>query len=214
MLRYLKMDLIAACVAVTSLFLMQRPPVEPQPVSTPVVFSAPVSAGVAQGLPLEKNTEKNIEKKKTAHPLRTAIANLGMASWYGSVLEGHTTASGEIFHKDMMTACHPTLPFGTIVRVVDVHSGKSVVVRINDRGILFPERIIDLSSGAANELGILRAGVAKVRLEILKKVDGVNPKNEHAEGDHMARNAEVGLVTGLPAALPETKIAALEPAGR
>ena len=79
-----------------------------------------------------------------------------------------------------------------MVRVVDVHSGKSVVVRINDRGVLFPERIIDLSSAAAIELGILRSGVAKVRLEILKKVD--------AKHDEPARSAEMGLAADLPQA--------------
>jgi rare lipoprotein A len=192
LLRYLKMDLIAACVAVTSLFLMHRPSAQPEPAYAPTVFSAPVSAGVAPNLATAK--------KKTAHPFRTAIANLGMASWYGAVLEGHRTASGEIFHKDELTACHPTLPFGTMVRVVDVHSGKSVVVRINDRGVLFPERIIDLSSAAAIELGILRSGVAKVRLEILKKVD--------AKHDEPARTAEMGLAADLPQAK------SLDPVGR
>ncbi len=100
----------------------------------------------------------------------SSISNLGIASWYGSVLNGHKTASGEIFDKDKRTACHRTLPFGTMVRVVDVNSGKSVVVKINDRGVLNADRIIDLSSAAAQDLGILRAGVAKVRLEILSKV--------------------------------------------
>ena len=95
------------------------------------------------------------------HPLR------GIASWYGSVLHGHTTASGEIFDESMMTACHRTLPFGTMVRVTDEASAKSVVVRINDRGVLNADRVIDLSTAAATKLGILRSGVAHVRLEVL-----------------------------------------------
>ncbi|NYF78327.1 septal ring lytic transglycosylase RlpA family protein [Granulicella arctica] len=99
-------------------------------------------------------------------------ANVGLASWYGAVLNGHKTASGETFDMNQMTACHRTLPFGTIVRVVDLNSGKSVVVRINDRGVLFKERIIDLSRGAADMLGIRRAGVANVRLEVLPKKQG------------------------------------------
>ncbi|SFS04285.1 rare lipoprotein A [Granulicella pectinivorans] len=156
MLRYLKMDLIAAVVAVGTFFIPQRAiqmPVTPavQVVSTPVAQ--------ANIVPIAK---------KTRHPFQM-MANLGNASWYGAVLEGHRTASGETFRKEEMTAAHRTLPFGTLVRVVDVKSGKSVVVRINDRGVLFPDRIIDLSSGAAEGLGILRSGVAKVRLEILKK---------------------------------------------
>ncbi len=67
-----------------------------------------------------------------------------------------------------MTACHRTLPFGTMVRVTDTSSQRSVVVRINDRGVLNADRVIDLSSGAAEKLGILRSGLASVRLEVLK----------------------------------------------
>jgi rare lipoprotein A len=157
LLRYLKMDLIAACVAVGSFFFIPQ-----RPIQMPVT---PVSQVVAA--PSEQEHVVPIAKK-TRHPFQM-MANLGNASWYGAVLEGHRTASGETFRKDELTAAHRTLPFGTLVRVVDVKSGKSVVVRINDRGVLFPDRIIDLSSGAAEGLGILREGVAKVRLEILKK---------------------------------------------
>jgi len=102
------------------------------------------------------------------------VSNIGMASWYGAVLNGHKTASGETFDMNQMTACHRTLPFGTMVRVVDLHSGKSVIVRINDRGVLFRERIIDLSRGAAEALGIRKAGVASVRLEVLSKKQAAN----------------------------------------
>ena len=96
----------------------------------------------------------------------------GIASWYGEVLDGHTTASGEIFHKEAMTACHPTLPFGTLVRVINLRNRKSVVVRITDRGILFPDRVIDLSSGAATKIGMLRTGIAPVKLEVLRPARG------------------------------------------
>ncbi len=96
----------------------------------------------------------------------------GIASWYGEVLDGHTTASGEIFHKEELTACHPTLPFGTLVRVINLRNRKSVVVRITDRGILFPNRVIDLSSAAAMRIGMLRAGIAPVRLEVLPPARG------------------------------------------
>ena len=96
----------------------------------------------------------------------------GIASWYGEVLDGHATASGEIFHKEAMTACHPTLPFGTLVRVINLRNRKSVVVRITDRGVLFPNRIIDLSSAAAIKIGMLRTGIAPVRLEVLPPARG------------------------------------------
>ena len=88
----------------------------------------------------------------------------GIASWYGEVLDGHTTASGEVFHKDELTACHRTLPFGTLVRVINLHNHKSVVVRITDRGVLFPNRVIDLSSAAAMQIGML--GMARGRTRV------------------------------------------------
>jgi rare lipoprotein A len=91
----------------------------------------------------------------------------GIASWYGAVLNGHRTASGERFDMYAMTACHPTLPFGTIVRVVDQNTKRSVVVRINDRGVLDEGRIIDLSYAAAQELKITKAGLAPVALEVI-----------------------------------------------
>ena len=106
-------------------------------------------------------------KKKLSFLQRAS--NFGVASWYGAVLNGHKTASGETFDMNDLTAAHRTLPFGTMVRVVDLHSGKSVVVRINDRGVLFPERVIDLSVGAAEKLGIRKTGVADVRLDVLSK---------------------------------------------
>jgi rare lipoprotein A len=91
----------------------------------------------------------------------------GIASWYGSVLNGHRTASGERFDMYAMTACHPTLPFGTTVKVIDLNTKRSVVVRINDRGILSEGRIIDLSYAAAQELHITKAGLAPVTLEVI-----------------------------------------------
>ncbi len=133
--------------------------VHQQPAQTlqPLSQSAPV---------LAKNTPGKHLHKAISNPLR------GLASWYGSVLHGHPTASGEIFDETKMTACHNSLPFGTRVRVTDVNSKKSVVVRINDRGVLSPGRVIDLSSGAAERLGILRAGIATVRVDVLKGVSG------------------------------------------
>ena len=91
-----------------------------------------------------------------------------MASWYGGVFNGRKTASGETYDMYAMTACHPSLPFGSIVRVVNVHNHRSVVVRITDRGDLVEEgRIIDLSYGAAQKLGMTWSGLAKVDLQVL-----------------------------------------------
>lgn len=86
----------------------------------------------------------------------------GMASWYGPGFHGWKTASGERFNTGALTAAHKTLPFGTRVRVVNVRTGRSVVVRINDRGPFIRGRVIDLSKAAARAIGM--DGVAPVRL--------------------------------------------------
>jgi rare lipoprotein A len=92
----------------------------------------------------------------------------GLASWYGGVFNGRKTASGELFDMYAMTACHPTLPIGSLVRVVNRTNKRSVVVRITDRGDLVDEgRVIDLSYAAAQQLAMTESGLAKVDLEIL-----------------------------------------------
>lgn len=92
----------------------------------------------------------------------------GEASYYADRFEGRTTSCGELFQQDELTAAHRELPFGTILKVVNLSSGAYTIVRINDRGPWRPHRIIDLSRCAAEQLGILKAGVADVRLEILR----------------------------------------------
>lgn len=92
----------------------------------------------------------------------------GVASWYGGVFNGRKTASGETYDMEAMTACHPSLPFGSIVRVINRRNHRSVVVRITDRGDLVEEgRVIDLSYGAAQKLGITWDGLARVDLQVL-----------------------------------------------
>lgn len=92
----------------------------------------------------------------------------GKASWYGGRFHGRTTASGEPFNKFAMTAAHKTLPFGTRVKVTNKNNGKSVVVRINDRGPYKRGRVIDLSRGAAELIGMIRSGVVPVQIEVLE----------------------------------------------
>ena len=102
-----------------------------------------------------------------AHP-PTPLATTGSASWYGWQFHGRATASGEDYDMFALTAAHQSLPFHTVVRVSLVDGGSSVEVRINDRGPFVDDRIIDLSLGAARELGMLRSGVAQVRLQVLR----------------------------------------------
>lgn len=90
----------------------------------------------------------------------------GVASYYGQKYHGRRTASGEVYDMNKMTAAHRTLPFGLKVRVTELASNRSVVVRINDRGPFIRGRIIDLSRAAAQRLGIIQSGSANVKLEI------------------------------------------------
>jgi rare lipoprotein A len=96
---------------------------------------------------------------------RPFFSEEGRASWYGHGHQGKTTAAGEHFDQNALTGAHRSLPFNTIVRVTDLESGKTVTVRINDRGPFVKGRIIDLSSSAATALGLVKDGIGKVRLD-------------------------------------------------
>ena len=97
----------------------------------------------------------------------------GIASWYGPTFYGHRTANGEMYDGSAMTAAHRTLPMPVNVRVTNLENGKSVVVRVNDRGPYAKGRIIDLSEAAARELDVIRTGTARVRVTYLARADGV-----------------------------------------
>jgi rare lipoprotein A len=94
----------------------------------------------------------------------TQVASHGVASFY---TEGTQTASGEKFDTHELTAAHPTLPFGTRLRVTNVATGRSVTVRVNDRGPFVPGRVVDVSYAAAETLGMVEGGVAKVKLDVV-----------------------------------------------
>ena len=118
----------------------------------------------------DKTTSKTREKSSSRS--RIDISKIpfqfsGLASYYHDKFNGRPTANGEIFDQKLYTAAHKELPFGTLVKVTRISNGKSVTVRINDRGPFVDGRIIDLSYAAALELDIIYAGVAEVVLEIL-----------------------------------------------
>jgi rare lipoprotein A len=102
------------------------------------------------------------------HPGLTGYKETGMASYYAKKFHQRTTASGERFDNYAMTGAHKTLPFGTDVRVTNLNNGKSVTVRINDRGPFVKGRIIDLSRAAFSQIGDLDKGVAKVEIRVVK----------------------------------------------
>jgi rare lipoprotein A len=96
----------------------------------------------------------------------------GKASWYGQDFQGRQTASGETFNMNDLTCAHKTLPLGSLVRVTNLRNQKSVILRVNDRGPMVEDRIIDLSYAAANLIGM--HGIAKVRLEVIHDVAKLN----------------------------------------
>lgn len=106
------------------------------------------------------------------HPGRVLLTLEGIASYYAHDFHGKLTSNGEIFDMHALTAAHRVFPFGTKVRVTNLDNGKSVIVRINDRGPFVEARIIDLSLGAAKELDMIQKGTTRVRLDVLEWGDG------------------------------------------
>ena len=98
----------------------------------------------------------------------------GEATYYSDKYQGRKTASGELYDRSKYTAAHRTLPFGALVQVTNIKSGQSVVVKINDMGPSKESRIIDLSYAAAEAIGVVRAGVAQVRLDVLEEYPKAN----------------------------------------
>jgi rare lipoprotein A len=95
------------------------------------------------------------------------VVQEGLVSWYGAAFHDRPTASGELFDSGELTMAHRTLPFGTKVRVTNLRNGRSVVVRVNDRGPFVGQRIADLSHAAAEQIGLVRRGVTKARIEVI-----------------------------------------------
>jgi len=150
--------------------------------------SPPYDIGMARTgqdalLSAETISDKDLSPEPTREVERAEL--VGQATWYGQRHHGRTTANGESFDMYGFTAAHKTLPFGTVVKVVEVGTRKSVVVRVNDRGPFRSGRIIDLSYAAAREIEITKKGVTQVELEIVHWGDG-------ARGEKHATSAKPG----------------------
>jgi rare lipoprotein A len=146
---------VVACVVATGSATATRPRPDAAPRSGVTPAPAPDDAGRSRVAPAPST------------PAPTPGVQTGQGSWYGDAHHGRKTASGEVYDKNKLTGAHRTLPFGTRVRVTNMDTGRSVVVRINDRGPFADGRIIDVSEAAAREIGILGTGLARVRIEIL-----------------------------------------------
>lgn len=110
---------------------------------------------------------------KTYYPrIPDRYEETGVASWYGDAFHGKPTSNGEVFNMWAMSAAHKTLPLPSVVEVTNLENGRTIRLRVNDRGPFIDGRLIDLSRGAAEELGILRQGMGKVRLRWLGRAEG------------------------------------------
>lgn len=112
---------------------------------------------------------KSEEKDEAQKELSSSFYQIGKASYYSNKFNGRKTASGEIYNSKLYTAAHRSLPFGTKVKVTNLKNGKFVIVKINDRGALRGGRVIDVSRAAAKKLGMIREGVVRVKIEIVKE---------------------------------------------
>jgi hypothetical protein len=153
----------------------QPPQVTPPPAPSPPVLDWPPAPPVS--------VTETPSPPATTPPARRSAARRhveeGIASWYGPGFDGRETANGEVYDQDALTAAHKSLPFGTRVRVTRVATGRQVVVRINDRGPWFEDRVIDLSRAAGAALGLMRPGIAAVRVEVV----GSGPRRSVPPGD-------------------------------
>lgn len=122
---------------------------------------------------------------------------IGIASWYGPGFHGKLTANGEKYNQNSITAAHKLLPFGTKIRVTNLENGRTVVVRINDRGPFLHDRIIDLSKGAAKQVGILDSGTAKVHLSVEGAGNNLNNFTPQNVNSQSARTNDDGFFAGI-----------------
>jgi rare lipoprotein A len=136
--------------------LLARPPAALLVAGTVMLFAC-LLPGSAAGKSKPANATESASQRR----------QIGLASWYGIEHHGRRTASGERFDRGKLTAAHPFLPFLTMLHVTNLGSGRSVLVRVNDRGPSHPGRLIDLSEAAAHEIGMDRSGVARVAITVM-----------------------------------------------
>jgi rare lipoprotein A len=156
--RHVKRALLATSPGIALLSGGSIPAVK---LAVPIAVSATVPVGA------EALAATGPQAEAAPSPPAVLIAEAVEASYYGEEFAGRPTASGEPFQPSLLTAAHRTLPLGSIVQVTDALSGRSVVVRINDRGPFHGDRAIDLSAAAAEQIGLLASGTGKVTLRLI-----------------------------------------------
>ena len=148
-----------------------------------LLLAVSIGAGAGSGSDRTQSTQvkSNEGSTQTSRTVTRKLFQVGAASWYGEQYDGKTTASGEPFDMYDFTAAHATLPLGTFVRVTNLSNGKTVILRVNDRGPFVNGRIIDVSYNAARVLDFLKKGVQRVRLDV----------EEHPAAKLLARNYQM-----------------------
>ena len=152
---------------------------------------AGTTGGVSKG-DYKVGTPYRIKGKKYYPEVDYAYNKTGIASWYGPNFHGKMTANGELFNQNDLTAAHKTLPLPSIVRVTNLENGRSLVVRVNDRGPYAHKRIIDMSKRSAKHLGFKNKGTARVRVQVLeaesRMVADMAKKGRSTRGMEIAMN--------------------------
>ncbi len=157
-----------------------------------------VGLWAAQGPNISEATPDNKavspEILTSAHSGKPTPYQVGTASWYGEDFDGKTTASGETYDMFGMTAAHPTLPLGSYVKVTNLRNGKTVVVKVNDRGPIVPGRIIDLSMSAAEALDFKAHGIQRVQLDVIRYKHAQNKQPHPTKLDTIAYARPVAIL--------------------
>lgn len=153
-MNFRRSTLFALVALATSAHSFAQAPTTATPAPTPAPASAAPAPKAVAPAPTPMPAAKSADRME------------GLASVYSDKLDGRKTASGQIFHQNELTAAHPSLPFGSIVKVTNTQNNQSVEVRINDRGPNLAGRVIDLSTAAAAKLGMNKTGTAPVKLEV------------------------------------------------
>jgi rare lipoprotein A len=126
----------------------------------------------------------------------------GIASWYGPTFHGRPTANGEVFDQNLLTAAHPTLPIPSIIEVTNLENGRSVILRLNDRGPFVDDRMIDLSRAAADQLGYRQRGLARVRVRYLGPAQALGAPPSQGAREGGSANPPANLPAAIPVSAP------------
>lgn len=196
---------LAGCSSGPSVRTIAKAEVDPKlgvkPSPRVVAFGKPVPKGGGRNMTGKPYT---VAGKRYVPKLDPDYEKTGLASWYGDAFHGRYTANGEIYDANHLSAAHPTMPLPSYARVTSMTTGRSVMVRVNDRGPFHSNRILDVSRRTAEMLGIRRAGIAKV------KVEYVGPAPTHGDDTPLLLASYRGPADPGPIGVPETMVASAD----